>query len=65
MHPEVQQKAFEEVQSSLGDLEGETTIADLNKLNYLDLVVKENFQLYPSVPFIGRTFLEDTTLSKF
>jgi cytochrome P450 family 4 len=63
-YPDVQQKAFEEVKVVLVDSVEGTTMADLNKLDYLDLVIKETLRLFPPVPVIGRLMTEDTLLSK-
>jgi cytochrome P450 family 4 len=60
--PEIQQKAFE----VLGDdLLKPVTMADLNRLDYLDKVIKETLRLFPSVPFFTRTMPEDVLLGGF
>lgn len=33
----------------------------MNKLSYLELVIKESLRLYPSVPFIARKITEEVT----
>lgn len=59
-HPEVQRKVYEEIVSVIGaDRERPVTLAMLNELHYLDLVIKETLRLYPSVPFYGRKMLEN------
>jgi cytochrome P450 family 4 len=63
-YPDVQQKAFEEVMSVLNDTET-TTMADLNKLDYLELVIKETLRMFTPVPIIGRIMQEDTIISNF
>lgn len=40
-----------------------TTISKLNRLSYLELVIKESLRLFPSVPIIGRIAMEDIELS--
>lgn len=61
-YPEVQEKAFQEVKSVIG--QNEMTLNDLNNLSYLELVIKETMRLYSPVPFIGRKMREDTVISK-
>jgi cytochrome P450 family 4 len=64
-YPQIQQKAFEEIQSVMGDDAGkEITMNDLNELHYLELVIKESLRLFPPVPFIGRVMVEEIALSK-
>ncbi|XP_052565926.1 cytochrome P450 4d1 [Culex pipiens pallens] len=59
-HPEVQKKAYDEVRNVFGDDPSKpATLAMLNELNYLDMVIKETLRLYPSVPIFGRKMLEN------
>jgi len=60
-YPEVQEKAFQEVKSVIG--QNEMTLKDLNNLSYLELVIKETMRLYSPVPFIGRKMREDTVIN--
>ncbi|XP_058116997.1 uncharacterized protein LOC131284572 [Anopheles ziemanni] len=63
-NPDVQQKVFEEVRSIVGDdLKQPVTMAMLNDMSYLDLVIKETLRLFPSVPMIGRKMLETTEIN--
>uniref|UniRef100_A0AAG5CW78 Cytochrome P450 n=1 Tax=Anopheles atroparvus TaxID=41427 RepID=A0AAG5CW78_ANOAO len=63
-YPDVQQKAFDEVRSIVGDDRSQPiTLAMLNDMSYLELVIKETLRLYPSVPMIGRRILEDTNIN--
>lgn len=63
--PEVQLKVRKEVDEVLGIGGNEPmTIAKLNELTYLELVIKESLRMYPSVPIIGRFSTEDIALSR-
>lgn len=47
--PEVQKKCFEEIFEIYGkDTKAPTTLSELNRLSYLDLVIKETLRLFPS-----------------
>jgi cytochrome P450 len=59
-HPEVEQRLWAELGSTLG--EGQPTVADLPRLGYLDQVISEVLRLYPPVHFIDRRPLEDTEI---
>uniref|UniRef100_A0A182VX83 Uncharacterized protein n=1 Tax=Anopheles minimus TaxID=112268 RepID=A0A182VX83_9DIPT len=63
-HPEIQQKVFEEVRNIIGDDRTRpATIAMLNDMHYLDLVIKETLRLFPSVPMFGRKIMEDAEIN--
>lgn len=64
MHPKVQNKILEELESIYVDQESEVTINDLNRLTYCDLVVKETLRLFPQVPIIARDVKQDIQISK-
>ncbi|XP_034234600.1 cytochrome P450 4C1-like [Thrips palmi] len=61
---DVQQKAYEEVVSILGEVgEGrQVETADLAKMKYLERVIKEVLRLYPSVPVFLRALHSDLVL---
>lgn len=62
LHPEIQQKVFDEVRALVGDdLSKTVTMQELNNMNYLELVIKETLRLFPSVPFFGRRVSEEST----
>ncbi|GIX78198.1 cytochrome P450 4V2 [Caerostris darwini] len=63
LHPEVQEKIHQEVDSVLeGDTQRPLSVDDLGDLKYLDCVLKECNRLYPSVPQFGRHISEETKL---
>nr|XP_022911180.1 cytochrome P450 4d2-like [Onthophagus taurus] len=69
-YPEIQQKAYEEVHSILGeDIHQTITNQQMLGMKYLDLVMKESMRLGPAIPLFTRTLEEDvihedTTLPK-
>ncbi|XP_055637107.1 cytochrome P450 4d1-like [Toxorhynchites rutilus septentrionalis] len=62
-YPTVQQKAYEEVISVVGENSAKPVdLSHLHDLTYLDMVIKETLRLYPSVPLIGRRCVEEVTI---
>ena len=56
MHPEHQERVFEEVKLLLPDkyTDKVLTYEDLNSLEYTERVLKETMRLFPAVPIIAR-----------
>eukprot|EP00746_Dinoflagellata_sp_MGD_P027051 gnl/MRDRNA2_/MRDRNA2_163744_c0_seq1.p1 gnl/MRDRNA2_/MRDRNA2_163744_c0~~gnl/MRDRNA2_/MRDRNA2_163744_c0_seq1.p1 ORF type:complete len:530 (+),score=82.30 gnl/MRDRNA2_/MRDRNA2_163744_c0_seq1:82-1671(+) len=57
LHPEVEEKAIQEIRNVCGD-DG-PSYDDLNRMNYLQAVLHEGLRLYPSVPFDLKETLQD------
>lgn len=64
MNPEVQKKIVAEIENEIGT-DDVLTLQNLNKLHYLELVIKESLRLYPSVPYFARKLTEETTINDF
>uniref|UniRef100_A0A182Q7Y3 Cytochrome P450 n=1 Tax=Anopheles farauti TaxID=69004 RepID=A0A182Q7Y3_9DIPT len=63
-NPSIQQKVFDELRDIVGDDRTRpVTMAMLNDMHYLDLVIKETLRLYPSVPLIGRKMQQTTEIN--
>ncbi|XP_054083096.1 probable cytochrome P450 313a4 isoform X2 [Zeugodacus cucurbitae] len=62
MHPDIQERVFQEIRSVFPD--GITSIEydDLKKLPYFDMFIAETLRLTPPVPYIGRQASQDTEL---
>lgn len=54
LHPEYQETAYKEILSVMRDKNVELTQADLDKLEFVDLIIKETLRLFPTAPIIGR-----------
>ncbi|CRK87607.1 CLUMA_CG001403, isoform A [Clunio marinus] len=64
-YPEVQKKILEEINSEAIDDDEVLSLQILNRLQYLELVIKESLRLYPSVPLISRKLPEDCTVGGY
>ncbi|KAJ8709493.1 hypothetical protein PYW08_009497 [Mythimna loreyi] len=63
-YPDVQEKAFNEIQEVLGGKK-DVEKADLTKLVYLEAVLKETMRFYTIVPVIARRLKEDIKLKNY
>ncbi|XP_075215342.1 cytochrome P450 4C1-like isoform X2 [Lycorma delicatula] len=61
-NPDIQECLFEELDEVFGDSDREVTMEDLNRLSYLDRIIKETLRLFPSVPCIIRKLYSDLDL---
>ncbi|KAF5282683.1 hypothetical protein FQA39_LY17515 [Lamprigera yunnana] len=53
-YEKVQDKILHEIREVIEDSDRKLTLADLQRMQYTDRVLKESLRLYPSVPVIGR-----------
>ncbi|XP_050308951.1 cytochrome P450 4C1-like [Anthonomus grandis grandis] len=57
IYPEIQNKAYEEIMSVIGDRNVEW--ADVQNLKYIDAILCETLRLMPTIPLFGRYCSED------
>ncbi|CAH0627439.1 unnamed protein product [Chrysodeixis includens] len=61
-HPDIQERAYEELKEVFGDSNRPLTSEDLPRLKYLDAIIRETLRLYPPVPIIVRSVEKEITL---
>lgn len=66
MHPEVQESVVSELKEVLGEFDVDSSIdhTALNKLTYLDMVIKESMRLFPVVAVVARNVTNEFKISK-
>nr|XP_036233919.1 probable cytochrome P450 313a4 isoform X2 [Bactrocera oleae] len=62
MHPEIQERVFQEIRSVFPDGITSVEYDDLKKLPYLDMFISEALRIAPPGPYIGRQTVDDTEL---
>jgi len=58
--PQIQEKAFQQIQEVVGDREIRST--DIKKLTFIAAIFRETLRLYPPVGFMAREAAEDVTM---
>ncbi|KAF6200315.1 hypothetical protein GE061_006618 [Apolygus lucorum] len=56
---EIQEKVYQEQYDIFGDEIREVSTEDLNKMTYLEMVIKETLRRFPTVPMLMRTLQQD------
>uniref|UniRef100_A0A0K8TUI4 Cytochrome p450 n=1 Tax=Epiphyas postvittana TaxID=65032 RepID=A0A0K8TUI4_EPIPO len=62
-YPEIQEKVVEELQDVFGDSDRVVTAEDMPRLKFMEAVIKESLRMYPPVPIIVRSVVNDTELA--
>lgn len=63
MHPEIQERAFQEIKNAHETQTSHTDAEIIANLDYLEMCIKETMRLFPIGPFIGRQNSDDIKLS--
>ncbi|VVC43515.1 Cytochrome P450, E-class, group I,Cytochrome P450,Cytochrome P450, conserved site [Cinara cedri] len=62
IHPDIQDKVYDEIYNVLGDGDETITIEDTTKLVYLEQVLRETLRLYPVGPLLLRQLQDDVKI---
>ncbi|XP_044261138.1 cytochrome P450 4C1-like [Tribolium madens] len=62
IYPDIQENVTAELELVLGPDDREITLEDINKMEYLERVIKETLRVLPIVPIITRTVEQDVKL---
>lgn len=64
MHPEIQEKVYEELDCIFDGSDRPVSCDDLPRMKYLERVIRETLRLFPIGPLIVRAITEDIVLGK-
>ncbi|EFA05709.1 cytochrome P450-like protein [Tribolium castaneum] len=65
IYPEIQKKVSKELDSIFGHDDRETTLEDVQKMKYLECVIKETSRVLPAVPLLARLADKDIKLDNY
>lgn len=54
MYPEIQERVYKELIDVYDTDSSESSLEDIGKLNYMEMVIKETMRLLPVGPFLAR-----------
>jgi len=63
MHPEIQERVYQELHQVFPEQESYVSYEEMMKLNYLDMVIKETLRFISTVPMLPRKASCDLVLS--
>lgn len=59
LHPEYQEKVFQELREIFPEQRSDVTLEDISKLKYTDQFMKESMRFNPTLPFMSRNTKKD------
>ncbi len=59
LHPEYQQRVFEEIREIFPEQQSDVTADDISKFKYTDQFIKETMRFTPTLPFSTRLAKKD------
>ncbi|XP_037050456.1 probable cytochrome P450 313a4 isoform X1 [Bradysia coprophila] len=64
LHPEYQERVFQELREIFPDQRSDVTAEDISKFKYTDQFIKETMRFTPTVPFVTRYAKKDIQIGK-
>lgn len=65
MHPECQERVYDECKSVNVSAGEDISNEDVVHLKYLDMFIKETMRLFPAVPYLTRTTTSDIEVGEY